>query len=187
VYELCSTAVEKRDAQWISSLKKLQPFSEQIEVMGHIMEFTRFESQFEDKYPFQSNAERTKQFREILCANNFPKLEEKPEAINEFIEEREGSISFMLDFCCIYRKILSDFPEINKIAGQSPASVKEVCFDFVNNKYFIQYILSQSLETKYISRVCDENWFVWHFGKSLLAVICEAIRSQLNPEEAFIT
>ncbi|MDR1485370.1 MAG: hypothetical protein LBT09_11170, partial [Planctomycetaceae bacterium] len=37
VYELCSTAVEKRDAQWISSLKKLQPFSEQIEVMGHIM------------------------------------------------------------------------------------------------------------------------------------------------------
>jgi hypothetical protein len=183
LYELCSTD-KNRDVQWISSLKKLQPFSERIEIMSHIMECIRFESGFEDKYPFQSYEEMTKQFRKMLYENNFPKLEEKPETINEFKEEREGSVSLMIDFCCIYRKMLSDFPDINKIAGKSPEYVKEVCFDFVNNKDLIQYVLSIAPETKKISKVCDENWFIWHFGKFLLAIICEAIRSQLKPEEA---
>ena len=185
IYELCST---DNPYQWRASMDKLKAGVNAIEAWEHVSPMYKFELEQNRPYGGPLHDEKTKRMREMIANNPQYQPTDMKTLIKDYVKEREGNDIVTLS------QGFANWPlptqEIRSKAGDDE-KVVQFCSDVVNNPDIIrstaigaiwQNMKEDGLDVLLNPEDVDCTWAIWHFGKSLLVMLCD---SQRQGEDTF--
>ena len=182
IYELCST---DNPYQWRASMDKLKAGVNAIEAWEHVSPMYKFELEQNLPYGDPLHDEKTKGMREMIANNPQYQPTDMKTLIKDYVKERESS-----DIVTLFQNFANwSLPtqEIKNKAGDEE-KVVQFCSYIVNNPDIIRSTAIGAIwqNTKEDGLDVPENvgctWTIWHFGKSLLVMLCD---SQRRGEDTF--
>ncbi len=189
VSELCSTSDCN---QWAASKSKLMACPDAIEVWAHVSEMLKVERKQNHPYGDPLHCKRTKRMRYMLANNPQWQPANLKAIMEEKVQEREGKgIVKLFQGFANWPQLFSEetVKEIKDKPGHDE-KVVQICCDIVNDPDNIRAVIDNirsimkkgGLDVLLNPDDVDHTWAIWHFGKSLLVVICD---SQRRGEAAF--
>lgn len=179
IYELCSTDDTN---QWHTSINTLKAGVDAIEVWEHISPMCRFELKKNRRYGAPLHDEKTRRIQEMIANNPQYQPADMEKLMKSYVEEREsnGIVTLFQDFA--NWQLPSE--EIKGKAGDEE-EVVQFCYNVVNHSDVIrstaigaikQIRQKEGLDVSLNPDGVDDTWIIWHFGKSLLALLCDSQR-----------
>lgn len=187
LYELCST--DDRN-QWLASKLKLVGCQDAVEIWEHVPEMWEVELIENRPYGDPLHPERTERFRKMLADNPQYEPEDLDEKVGKARQQREGP-----DIPELFQNLgkLSKEPEFEEIATSikdklpHDEEVVRIFSAVINDPQIIRSVIDivRSSTENYMAVSLDpkdvnEKWFVWHFSRSLLTVLCDCLRRGEN-------
>lgn len=179
IYELCSTDDTN---QWRASMNKLKAGVDAIEVWEHVSPMYRFELKKNRPYGDPLHDEKTKRMWEMTANNSQYQPADMEKLMKSYVEEREGN-----GIVTLFQGFASwslSAEEIRSKPGDDE-KVVQFCYDVVNHPDVIrstaigaikQIAKKEGLDVLLNPEDVDDTWTIWHFGKSLLALLCDSQR-----------
>ena len=179
IYELCSTDDTN---QWRASMNKLKAGVDAIEVWEHVSPMYRFELKKNRPYGDPLHDEKTKRTRKMIANNPQYQPADMKKLIKNYVRERErnGIVTLFQGFASWSLSA----EEIRSKPGDDE-KVMQFCYDVVNHPDVIrstaigaikQIAKKEGLDISINPEIVDDNWTIWHFGKSTLVVLCDSQR-----------
>ena len=177
IYELCST---KNTNQWPASIDKLKAGVDAIELWEHTSPMYKVELEENQPYGNPLHCERTRRIQTMIADNSQYQTADMEKLMKSYVEEREsnGIVTLFQDFANW------QLPA-EKIKGKAGDKVVQSCYDVVNHQDVIQSTAigaikqiakKEGLDVLLNPEDVDDTWIIWHFGKSLLALLCDSQR-----------
>ncbi|MYD59987.1 MAG: hypothetical protein F4W91_03000 [Gemmatimonadetes bacterium] len=180
IYELCSN----RDTnQWRASMNKLKAGVDAIEVWEHISPMYEVELKENRPYGDPLHDEKTKRMWKMTANNSQYQPADMEKLMKSYVEEREGD-----DIVTLFQKFANWQLQAAKAIKGKAGDGKEVvqfCYNVVNTPSVIRSpaidVLKQTAKEEGLDVLLnpedvDETWAIWHFGKSLLVLLCDSQR-----------
>ncbi len=179
IYELCSTDDTN---QWRASMNKLKAGVDAIEVWEHVSPMYRFELKKNRRYGDPLHDEKTRRIREMIANNPQYQPADMKKLVKIYVKEREGH-----DIVTLFQGFASwplSAQEIKNKNGHDE-QVVQFCYNVVNHQDVIQSTAigaikqiakKDGLDVLLNPEDVDDTWTIWHFGKSLLALLCDSQR-----------
>ena len=179
IYELCSTDDIN---QWRASMNKLKAGVDAIEVWEHISPMYKVELEENRPYGDPLHCERTRRIREMIANNPQYQPADMKKLMKSYVEEREGN-----GIVTLFQKFANWQLPAEEIKGKAgdEEEVVQFCYSVVNNPSAIrlpaicaikQITKKEGLDVLLNPEDVDDTWTIWHFGKSLLALLCDSQR-----------
>ena len=177
IYELCSTDDIN---QWRASMNKLKAGVDAIEVWEHISPMYEIELKENRPYGDPLNHEITKSTRKMITNNPQYQPADMKKLMKSYVEEREGN-----GIVTLFQKFANWQLPAEKIKSKAGDKVVQFCYNVVNNPSAIrlpaigaikQIAKKEGLDVLLNPEDVDDTWTIWHFGKSLLALLCDSQR-----------
>lgn len=179
IYELCST---KETNQWPASMNKLKAGVDAIELWEHISPMYRFELKKNRRYGDPLHDEKTRRIQEMIANNPQYQPADMKKLIKIYVKEREGN-----DIVTLFQDFANWQLPAEEIKGKAgdEEEVVQFCYSVVNNPSAIrlpaigaikQIAKKDGLDVLLNPEDVDDTWTIWHFGKSLLALLCDSQR-----------
>ena len=174
-YELFTTFNCK---QWPASQIKLKTVLDSIEAWEHVAVMERSEIECNRPYGDPLNHEKTQDIRQMLKRDN-PYIPNNSEEISKKAKQNREYDSIIEIFKGFIDLQLFTEEEKKKIQNKSGDSdeVVQFFYEFVNNPSNIQASIDtisqkSDLAVSLDLNAVDDNWVIWHSGKSLLVMYC---------------
>ena len=185
-YELCST--DDAEKYYPASMRKLRVCPNAIECWTHVPKMWKIELEENRPYGDPLRCEITKDMRRKLANNSqWPLVD-----IKEEIRKREGSsiVELFQGFANWPQLFSEEIVEEIKSKSGHDEKVVQICYKIVNDTDNIWAVINNirlimkkgGLDVLLNPDDVDHTWAIWHFGKSLLVMICD---SQRKGEAAF--
>ena len=179
IYELCSTDDIN---QWRASMNKLKAGVDAIEVWEHISPMYEIELKENRPYGDPLNHEITKSTRKMITNNPQYQPADMKKLMKSYVEEREGN-----GIVTLFQKFANWQLPAEEIKGKAgdEEEVVQFCYNVVNHSDVIrstaigaikQIAKKEGLDVLLNPDDVDDTWIIWHFGKSLLALLCDSQR-----------
>lgn len=186
-YELCST--DDAEKYYPAAMRKLRVCPDAIECWAHVSKMWKVELEEKRPYGDPLRCEITKNMQRKLANNSHWPLVD----INEEVRKREGNNDIVTLFqgFANWPQLFSEgtVEEIKSKSGHDE-KVVQICYKIVNNPDNIRAVIDNillivkkgGLDVLLNPDDVDHTWAIWHFGKSLLVMLCD---SQKKGEDAF--
>ena len=185
-YELCST--DDGEKHFPASMRKLRMCPHAIECWAHVPEMWKFELEENRPYGDPLRCEVTKNLRQKLANNSdWPLVDVKEE-----IRKREGDdiVKLFQGFADWPQLFPEDIVEKIKPKSGHDEEVVQTCYKIVNNPDNVRPVIDNirlimkkgKIDVLLNPDDIDHSWAIWHFGKSLLGMLCD---SQRRGEDTF--
>ncbi len=177
IYELCSTDDTN---QWPASIDKLKAGVDAIELWEHTSPMYKVELEENQPYGNPLHCERTRRIQTMIADNSQYQTADMEKRMKSYVEEREsnGIVTLFQDFANW------QLPA-EEIKGKAGDKVVQFCYNVVNHPDVIrsraigaikQIAKKEGLDVLLNPEDVDDTWIIWHFGKSLLALLCDSQR-----------
>ena len=163
--------------QWPASQIKLKTYLESIEVWEHVPIMWGSEIKKSHPYGDPLHCDNTQKIRQILRENT-------PHMTNNSDQDQENKESngiIKLFKGLVGAQEFEQFAKEIKRESGNKDKLMEFCYNFVNNpcniRLAIDIILSEAkIGSSLNPQNANDTWVIWHFGKSLLALLCDTQR-----------
>ena len=181
-YELCST--DDAEIHYPASIRKLRVCPDAIECWAHIPKMWKIELEEKRPYGDPLRSEITKDMRRKLVSNSqWPLVDIEEEKGDDIVKLFQG----FADWPQLFSEVI-----VEKIKSKSghDDEVVQTCYQIVNNPDNIRAVIDnirlimkkEGLDVLLNPDDVDHTWAIWHFGKSLLVMLCD---SQRKGKDAF--
>lgn len=181
VYEL----ITSDHNQWSSAMTRLVECRDAVEVWEHVPVMCKVELKENRPYGDPLHRGRTEWLRAMLARN--PQYE--PDDWDEIIEKanQEGEGPSIPELFRNFAELNEEFGEeiTAKIKGKSPhdKEVVQTCYDAINDPQsirsmvdIIRSVMKNDMGILLNPKDVNEEWIIWHYGKSLLTIFCDCGR-----------